>query len=297
MIAEGLKEFVAVVDRGSVTGAAAALDLPRPTVSKRLARLEDRLGVLLLHRTTRRMTLTEQGQVLYERGRRIVHAVREAEVAVQRHDDHPRGLLRVAIPPRVPEVTFTGWLVAFMEKYPDVSLDVVGTEAHVDLVAEGFDVALFYGEVEDQSLVSRTLAVNHEIAVASPAYLKAHGTPRSTAELSEHSCIIGHKSGIVPNPRWPLLDGGTVAVSGKLMTNHDGLRLQAALRGEGIALVIEEFALPHLKSGELEHVLSDEVGQEARARLVYPQREFLEAKVRAFVDFIVGRVEARRQGG
>ncbi|MEM6995425.1 MAG: LysR family transcriptional regulator, partial [Myxococcota bacterium] len=142
MVAAGFEEFVSIVNRGSVTGAAEALGLPRPTVSKRLARLEARLGVRLLHRTTRRMKLTEQGELLYDRARRVVHAAHEAEAAVQRLDDVPRGLLRVAVPPRVPEGVFTQWLAAFLDAYPEVSLDVVGTDPHIDLVAEGFDVAL-----------------------------------------------------------------------------------------------------------------------------------------------------------
>lgn len=292
MLRDGLEEFVAVVDRGSVTAAAEALGLPRPTVSKRLARLEERLGVLLLHRTTRRLALTEPGQLLYERARRIVQAVHEAEAAVLRHDDHPRGLLRVSVPSGIPEVTFTHWLVDFMIEYPEVSLDVVGSETQVDLITEGFDVALFSGAIIDDSLVSRTLAINAEIAVASPQYLKAQGTPLSIKELADHNCIIGYKSNNVPDPSWPLLDGGSANVTGKLMTNHTGVRMQAALRHVGIAMVAQRYAKNYLQSGALIHVLPGQVGQVSRARLVYPRREFLEPKVRVFVDFIAARVEA-----
>lgn len=294
MVADGFEEFVAIVESGSVTRAAQALELPRPTVSKRLARLEERLGVRLLHRTTRRINPTQQGKLLYEKARPIVQAAREAEAAVQRLDNVPRGLLRVLVPPRVPEEVFSGWLAEFLLEYPEVSLDVVGTDEHVDLVAEGFDVALRYGAIEDTSLISRTLAVNSEIAVASPEYLDARGTPTSAAQLSDHECIIGYKGSNVPDLRWPLLAGGWVEVRGRLMSNHDGLRLQAARRGLGIAMVIQQVAAELLASDVLVSVLPDLVGRQDHARLVYPDREFLDPKVRAFVDFVASRVAARR---
>ena len=299
MVAGGFEEFVSVVDHGSVTRAATALGLPRPTVSKRLARLEERLGVRLLHRTTRRLKLTRPGELLYEKARRVVHEARAAEAAVQRLDDVPRGLLRVLIPPRVPEPIFTQWLAEFLQSHPEVSLDVVGTDAHVDLIAEGFDVALRNGEIQDTSLVSRTLVVSSEIAVASPAYLEERGTPGSLEDLIDHECIIGYGVDNVPNPRWPLLDGGTANVTGKLMTNHPGLRMHAARQGLGIAIVVDRMAAEYLETGELVRVLPELVGRRDDARLVYPDRELLDPKVRAFIDFIVARVDAnsRRPGG
>lgn len=293
MLGSGFEEFVSIVDHGSVTGAARALGLPRPTVSKRLGRLEERLGVRLLHRTTRRMNLTEQGQLLYDRARGVVHAAREAEAAVRRVDDVPRGLLRVVIPPRVPESIFTQWLAEFLHAYPEVSLDVVATDVHVDLVAEGFDVALRYGAIDDTSLVSRTLVVNAEIAVASPRYLADRGTPAAPEDLADHNCIVGYTGANVPNPRWPLLDGGSTHVGGSLMTNHVGLRLEAAKRDLGIAIVVDRIAQDLVASGDLVWVLPDTVGRRDHARLVYRDREFLDPKIRAFIDFIVSRVTNR----
>jgi DNA-binding transcriptional LysR family regulator len=296
MVAAGFEEFVSIVDHGSVTGAAETLGLPRPTVSKRLARLEERLGVRLLHRTTRRIKLTKQGELLYERASRVVHAARAAEAAVQRLDDVPRGLLRVLVPQGVPEVIFTRWLAEFLQTYPDVSLDVVATEEHVDLVAEGFDVALRSGAIEDTSLVSRTLVVNSEIAVASPHYLETHGTPTTAEDLADHECVVGYGGNNVPNPRWPLLDGGWTNVAGKLTTNHMGLRLEAARTGLGIAMVVDRVARDLLDAGEIVHVMPEIVGRRDDARLVYPDREFLDPKVRAFIDFIASRVSARGPG-
>ena len=296
MVAEHFEEFVAVVEFGSVTRAAQVLGVPRPTVSKRLARLEERLGVRLLHRSTRRIKLSRQGKLLYEKARPIVQAGREAEAAIRRLDNVPRGQLRVLIPPRVPEEIFTRWLADFLVAYPEVSLDVVGTDVHVDLVAEGFDVAIRSGVIEDTSLISRTLVINSEIAVASPQYLAAKGAPATAADLGDHECIIGYKGSNVPNRRWPLVAGGSIEVAGRLVTNHSGLSLQAARRHLGIALVIDRTAAALLDSGEVVHVLPDIIGRVDHARLVYPDREFLDPKVRAFVDFIALQVaKTRRQ--
>lgn len=291
MSAAGFEEFVSIVDHGSLTQAADALGLPRPTLSKRLARLEGRLGVRLLHRTTRRISLTRQGELLYERARPVVLAARDAEAAVRRLDDVPRGLLRVVVPHGVPETAFTDWLAEFLQRFPEVRLDVVATDLHLDLVAEGFDVALRYGEIEDESLVSRTLVVNAEIAVASPEYLETRSTPTTIEDLADHDCIIGYKGSNAPNPHWPTLAGPKVHVAGKLMTNHMGLRLQAAKRGLGIALVVDRAAQHLVSSGELVQVLPDLIGRRDIARLVYPDREFLDPKVRAFVDFIASKTD------
>ena len=294
MLATGFEEFVAIVDTGSVTKAAETLGIPRPTVSKRLARLEERLGVRLLHRTTRRMKLTEHGEILYEKARRVVHGAREAEAAVRRVDDVPRGLLRVQIPPRVPEAIFTQWLAEFLQTYPEVSLDVFGSDVHLDLVAHGFDVALRYGPINDTSLISRTLVVNTEVAVASPQYLGRRGTPASPSDLGDHNCITGYTGSNIPDPRWPLIDGGWTHVSGTLVTNHPGLRQEAAKRHLGIAMVVDRAVAEELECGELVRVLPDTVGRVDRARLVYPDRGFVDPKVRAFIDFIVSR---SRSGG
>lgn len=294
MSAEGFEEFVTIIDHGSLTGAAEALGLPRPTLSKRLARLEDRLGVRLLHRTTRRLQLTRQGELLYERARPVVLAAREAEAAVRRVDDVPRGLLRVVIPAGVPEQTFTRWLSEFLATFPEVSLDVVATDVHLDLVAEGFDVALRYGEIEDASLVSRMLVTNALIAVASPRYLESRGTPAQAVDLADHDCIIGYKGSNVPDTRWPCLDGSTVVVSGTLTTNHVGLRIEAATGGLGIALLVDRTVAGQIDDGDLVHVLPGVIGRRDQVRLVYPDRAFLDPKVRAFIDFISERVEPPR---
>ena len=292
--ADGFEEFVAVVECDSITGAAEKLGLPRPTVSRRLAKLEERLSVRLLHRTTRQLTLTRQGKQLFERARLIVEAAREAEEEVRRLDDVPRGLLRLSIPPAVPEEVFSAWVTAYLRKYPEVRMEVVATSAHVDLVAEGFDLAIRRGEGEDQSLIRRILAVNRVIAVASPGYLETHGTPLMPEELCDHNCLVGFRSGTTPNRRWPLLDGGFIEVSGTLSTNQHDMRIAAARQGLGIALVVDRTAQPALDAGALIQVLPESIGRREVVGFVYPEREFVEPKVTAFIDLVLDWFERQQ---
>jgi len=295
--ADGFEEFVAIVEAGSLTAAALQLGIPRPTLSRRLARLEERLGVRLLHRTTRRMKMTPHGESLYGKAQLVVRTAREAEAEVRRLDGVPRGPLRVCVPGEMPHALFTGWLIAFLRAYPEVTLDVTGASAPFDLVAEGFDVALSAGLAQGESLVAKTLFWNTLSAVASPGYLATHGAPTAAADLAAHACIRTHRLAGVPERSWPLLDGGTVPVDGPLVVDPMGLRAQAAMQGLGIALVIENSIPEALASGELVPVLSSVVGRRERLSLVYPDRTYLDPKVRAFVDFIAERIEEVRGRG
>lgn len=291
--AGGFEEFVAIVDTGSVTGAAEVLGLPRPTVSRRLARLEERLGVRLLHRTTRRITVTPEGELLYLRARRVVEMAREAESAIRRLDGVPRGLLRFSAPSEIPRGPVAGWLGEFVLRYPEVELEVVADNRHVDLVADGFDVALRRGTIEDTSLVARTLVVNEIVAVASPSYLSSAGTPQQLEDLAQHECLVDYRSGLRPHSGFPLCDGGTVDVSGRFKSNLMMLRLEAAKQGLGIALAPERTVAEDLERGELVRVLPGLVGERERVCLVYAEREFIDPKVRCFVDFFAEKVRGR----
>lgn len=293
-VAEGFEEFVTVVEEGSITAAAVRLGLPRPTLSRRLARLEDRLEVRLLHRTTRRMSLTRHGEELYAAARRVVDASHAAEAAVRRLDGTPRGLLRVALPADMPHAFLARWLGEFLTAWPEVEIEVVGITAHPDLVADGLDVAMLTGPLADPSLVIRTVARGRLMAVASPRYVAAHGLPASPAELVEHDCIRGQDERGVVERTWPLLDGGTVPVRGKLRTGQNSLRYHAALQGHGIALVMAWMARTALDAGELVAVLPETVGRTERVCLAYPDRTHLEPKVRVFVDFFADRVQTAR---
>lgn len=292
--AEGFEEFVAVVDRGTITAAADSLGLPRPTLSRRLARLEERLGVRLLHRTTRRITLTRAGEGLYTTARRVVETAREAERATRQLAGGPRGLLRVSLPPEIPQAMLGSWVVDFLLAWPDVRVDVVGTSAHLDLVASGVDVAMWSGPVHDPGLVVRTLAIDRLVAVAAPAYLARAGTPRSATELQDHACLLAHDSRGVPVTHWPLWNGGRVPVQGPAASNLAGVQIETARAGLGIALLVDRGVRRDVESGRLCPVLPDLVGAEHRLSIVYPDRRLLDPKVRVFIDHIVGCIDRAR---
>ncbi|MCB9764217.1 MAG: LysR family transcriptional regulator [Alphaproteobacteria bacterium] len=294
--AEGFEELVTVVEEGSLTAAARALGLPRPTLSRRLARLEERLGVRLVHRTTRRLSVTPAGEALYAKARLVVQVAREAEAEARRVDDVPRGLLRVSVPTGAPQQVLARWLVGFLDAYPEVQVEVVASSAHVDLVGEGFDVALRAGPVEDTSLIAHPLVRNERIAVASPAYLQARGTPCRPEDLRDHDCIVGYRAGIAPETHWPACGGGSIPVHGRLCTNQMEVRLHAAIQGQGIAMVFARLAAAALADGRLTQVLPDQLRHPERVSLVYRERAFLEPKIRAFVDHLSEAVRVSRAG-
>lgn len=278
-----------MVECGSLTAAAQALGIPRPTLSRRLTKLEDRLAVPLVHRTTRKLTLTAQGERLYAQARQVVAAARQAEDDVRRQDGVPRGLLRVSTPMGMPGQLVASWASEFLHQNPHVQLELVARGDHVDLVEQGFDVALRGGPVEDPALIMRTLVRMRQIAVASPGYLGERGVPRTADDLVDHSCIVGYRAGWAPDPRWPLLQGGTVNVTGALISNDMYVRMHSAVQGLGVAMVTDRPAQPMLQDGRLIHVLPSVLGRSEQVSLVYVDRGFVDPKVRAFVDLMVRR--------
>lgn len=280
-----LLAFARTVEAQSLTRAAAELGLPRATVSRRLQRIEQRLGVRLLRRTTRKLTLTDAGEALYHRARSILDAVRDAELSVQRTDDAVRGRLRVTVPPLLPP-SFNTVVIDFMERYPDVRLELNATSRHVDLHAEGYDVALRAGGSTDSGLVGRMLQRQRLGLFASPDYLARHGTPTSVGELAKHACLMNYARGELPQSHWPLFRGGSVRVEGTLHCNDLFLLLHAAKRGRGLALLPSVFVEPTTTRGGLVPVLERIVGAETQLMLVYPERELMPAAVRAFIEAV-----------
>lgn len=284
-VTEGLEGFVEIVGHGSLTGAAQAMGLPRSTLSRQLSRLEDRMGVRLLHRTTRRIVPTRAGEELFLHARRIVDDARTAIDAVRRHDDVPRGRLRVTAPPTFDEVLAEP-ILSFVAAFPAVDLELDASSRVVDLVAEGFDVALRGGATAPPNHIRRVLFRSDAVGVASPAYLARAGRPASPDDLSDHALILNFDHAQAAEKTWPLLPGA-VRVAGAVVTNDIGIRRAAALRGVGIALLPSTSVRAALHDGRLELVLPHVLGVEASFALVYPERAFLQPKVRAFVDHIL----------
>lgn len=281
-----LLAFATIVEKKSMSGAAAELRIPRATLSRRLARLEERLDVRLLRRTTRSLALTDAGEALYRHARVVLDALSRAEASVRKPDDAVRGELRVSVPPAmVPG--FATMLVAFAQQYPDLRVHVHFSSRHVDLVRDGYDVAIraSNGDLEP-GLVARTLSRMQLCGVASPAYLKAHGTPRTTRDLKRHRCLMGFSRGETPQTHWPT-GRGQLHVEGAFFSNELRLLAEAAVEGLGIALLPEPMMRPLIAAGELVHVLPGLLGAPARASIVYAERELIPPQVRAFVDAVV----------
>jgi len=284
---DGLTDFVAIVEAGSVSAAARLLDVPRATLSRRLTRLEDRLGVRLVHRTTRKLAPSPAGEELYRRAGQILAQVREAEQAIRRLDGVPRGRLRVSAVPLGRDPRILELFLTFLDRYPEVELELSTTARHVDLVAEGYDCALRGGVVRDQGLVARTLRTSRTMAFASPDYLERHGEPRTVDDLTDHECIRTFDP-ITERPmsRWPCLDGNHVVVHGRLATSELSLVARSIARGDGIGMVPSEVIHPEDQRW-LVPVLPEVLGVHGRVSVVYPEREHLDPKVRAFVDHAV----------
>lgn len=286
--------FTRTVDAKSLSRAAIELGAPRATISRRLARLEKRLGVRLLRRTTRSISLTDAGEAFYRHARLVLEAVDQAEASVHRDSDDIRGPLRVSLPPMIEPALYAA-LSEFAKKYPGVNLQVHFSSRFVDLQREGFDVALRANMNLEPGLVARTLNRMPAIAVASPAYLAEHPAPRHVRELRRHRLLVGFARGEMPATQWPLLSGAKIAVQASFASSDPIMLADAARRGLGIAVVPMFLAAPLLEKRELVHVLPGVLGAETRLSIVQLERELVPPQVRAFVEMMVrwGKTELK----
>ena len=281
-----LEIFSKVVAAGSMSAAGRELGLSPAVVSKRLRRLEDRLGTRLLQRTTRQIALTEAGQGFYERVIAILASVEEAETFVSGRSSEARGTLKVTAPRAFGRMHVARHLGKLLAEHPNLSINLVLDDELVDIVGEGFDVALRIAELPDSSLVARKLVPIHHWLVAAPSYLDAHGRPTTVEELDGHACVPSD----IRDP-WKLTDGGdeifTHRPQGSLQTNSTEVVREAILSGTGIGLRPSWEIGEDLRDKRLERVLPDYCGaEEIGLHAVYPSRRFLPTKVRAFIDFI-----------
>lgn len=286
----GMAVFAAVVEAGSFSAAAAALGLSKSAVSKQVARLEDRLGARLLNRTTRTLALTEVGRDYFERAKRILAEVEEAETAVGRLHAEPRGTLRVNAPMSFGTRHVAPALPALLARYPDLGVDLVLNDRVVDVLDEGFDVSIRIVRMEDSSLVARRLSGFRRVVCASPDYWRRHGRPAHPDDLAGHECLI---YGYLAQPLdWPFAgpDGRfRVRVSGRFRANNGDAIRAAALGGLGVALAPSFIVGDDLDAGRLETALEDFEEPDLAIWAVYPPGRHLSAKVRAFVDFLADR--------
>lgn len=286
-----LDVFCRVVERQGFSRAAEELGVPASSVSRRIARLEEGLGVRLLQRTTRKIHLTDAGRLYFEDVSRALREIQSAELSLQAAQGAPRGRVRVTT---VSEPFVEDVLYDFLEKFPDVTLEIDKSHRVVDLVADGFDVAIRVGTLTDSSLVAHRLLTSGPILVAAPSYLKARGTPSSIAELRHHDCVIFGPS--ATSASWTLHTGrgeAKVNVSGRVAVNGFQAAVGACARGFGIGLFPRYFIEVELAAGRLVEVLPEAAPSPTGLWIVYPSRKLMAPGVRALIDYVKAELPER----
>lgn len=282
-----MEMFAAVAEQGSFTAAARRLGVSTSAVSKYVIALEDRLGVRLLNRTTRRLSLTEAGRDFREWCERIAADVSEAELSVTSLQTEPRGVLRVNAPMSFGQLHLGPVLSDFLNRYPHVHVDMTMTDRRIDIVEEGYDIAIRIGALADSSLVTRTLAPSRRVVCAAPAYLARHGAPHAPDALAGHNCLRhgpmrGGEDWQFTGPQGDV----TVRATGTLAVNNGDMLRLAALAGAGLTYLPTFIVGPDLAEGRLRAVLRDYESRPQPISALYAAGRPVAAKVRAFIDHL-----------
>lgn len=291
---ENLRTFVRVVETGSLSAVAREMNASQSTVSRQITSLEEHFGVRLFHRTTRHLSLTDDGETLHEHATNVLGMVEGMETALGQDKSSPSGHVRVATPvslglilmERVPEL---------MVRYPALSVELVMDDNPGDMIEQRLDLAIRSGEVVNQSLIKRSLGTVVRVAVAAPAYLDRSGVPLQPGDLADHACIVHRVA--QDDSEWRLIgeDGAVnVTVQGALSTNNHAAVRSAALGGLGIALLPEYQIVDDLRAGRLQLVLPDYTSEPLPAYLVYPSRRHLAPRTRVVIDFLIEQVQRLR---
>jgi DNA-binding transcriptional LysR family regulator len=276
--------FAKVVETNSFTAAARALGISKSAVSKQVAALEDRLGARLLNRTTRRLALTEIGVAFYDRCSRLVAEAEEAELEVTRMTAEPRGELRINAPYSFGINHVAPRLGGFLAAHPAVSIDLTLDDRYVDLVADGYDLAIRIGNLSDSSLIARKLGMTRVLLVAAPEYWAKHGMPKTPRDLANHECLIYSYRRM--GNLWQF-GNEAVRVSGRMHANNGDVLRQVAVAGHGVVIMPSFIIWEDLLAGRLVPALPGHEPPPLGIYAVYPHSRHLSAKVRAFVDYLV----------
>ncbi|HMN71736.1 MAG TPA: LysR family transcriptional regulator [Rhodoblastus sp.] len=303
---DDLLVFVTVVDRQSFIGAARQLKLPPGTVSRKVQELETRLGITLLNRTTRRLSVTEVGREVYEAAARGFAAIEEAESLAIVHHDTPSGVLRIVVPYALLYTALLPHMPAFRKQYPDVRIEFLVTNQPIDLVENNCDLAIRVGAQPDSSYVKRTLFVSEYRLVATPAALDRIGRPGKPSDLLSLPMAGLLKASSIASPSpvppsWSFVRGERredLTFRFAVAATDPIVPLDFALRGEGVALLLDTLARPSIEAGLLELVLADwRIADKLELSLFYRRRATMDSKVRVFIEFLSERLRAVRSGG
>ena len=280
--------FALLARQPSLAAAAQALGVTPPAVSRRLAALEKRLGVRLLNRTTRRLSLTPEGERYLEDGEQILRDIESLERSLAASRATPRGMLRINATFGFGRRHLAPLVSQFAKSWPDVEIVLQLTDRPLDLTEHAMDIGIRFGAPPDARILARKIASNRRLLCAAPAYLTQHGHPAQPRNLQNHACIVIRENNAAFN-NWQLTDGKQqimVKVRGPLSTNHGEIAVDWALAGHGIVLRSEWDVAAYLRAGRLLRVLDPWVGNSADIHAIYPQRHHLSATVRVFLDFL-----------
>jgi DNA-binding transcriptional LysR family regulator len=288
----GIREFVAVVESGGFTAAASDLDVSTSFVSRQVKRLEDRLDTRLLQRTTRTVRLTDMGRIFYERSREILDRLDALESDMADLQEQPKGRVRITAPGFYAEHYVTPAIIEFTTKYPEVIIELDTSMRLIDIVAEGYDVAVRMSAPVDSSLVARKVANRRMITCASPAYLAQHGRPKTPEDLRQHNCLS------LPDMPWRFAYPDaihTVRVRGSWTSDNGKSLVAAAVQGIGLVRFTDYYMRNEISKGELEPVLEEFEVQDAATWIMFPDRHHLPTRVRFLINFLVERLRAMDQ--
>lgn len=276
-------DFARIVEGGSLSAGARAAGKSLPAVCRSLAQLEKRLGERLLHRTTRRIALTEAGREFYERCRRIAAEIEEAEAAVSARKVEPQGVLAVTAPLLFGRMHVAPVVVDYLRRHRKASVNLLLADRTVNLVEEGLDAAIRIGELADSTLVARRLGAVPRVVCASPEYLGRNGVPAHPRDLARHECI--RFTGLSPTPEWTFLEA-RIRVDGRFVTNNGDAAIDAALHGLGLVMVLGYQVERPLADGRLVRVLADFEPAPAPVHALYSSARFMPAKLKAFLELL-----------
>jgi DNA-binding transcriptional LysR family regulator len=280
--------FIRVVEVGSFTAVATERNTSQPTISRQIATLEEHLGCLLFQRTTRSLTMTDDGRVFYEHARRTIEAAKEAESVVGHRRGKPSGKLRIAASVVFGRLHIIPRLPSFMARYPEIEIDLLMNDGFSDLVEEGIDLSIRVGLIADSSLIARRIGITRRTLVATPDYLARKGFPQKPDDLQQHDCIVYSRLATGENWSFTGPDGPvTMPITGRFHVNNtEGVRA-AILEGLGIGYVpVWHFADREIETGKLTVLLKEFEPPAQPISAVYPSRRFLALKVRAMIDFL-----------
>lgn len=281
---QGIHEFVAVAEHLSFSSAAHELELSTAQISRQIKQLEHQLGVQLFYRTTRKVTLTEAGRTYFDQCAPLIDGLRNATQAVTQLQTTPQGELRITAPITYGEQVILPLITQFLNEYPEITVHCELSNKTVDIIEEGYDIAIRIGRIHDESLIAKSLGSRHIITCASPEYIKRHGTLEQPQQLKEHTCLVGN------SPYWRFNDAEgerIIKVQGHLRCNSGKALTEAAIEGLGIVHLPTYYVNPAINAGQLIQILNDYTPQQEGLWAIYPPGRQLSPKVKILIDYLL----------